>query len=321
MNRIKYLIAVVIAAFAVTACEPAASTTANNAAAKDANAVANSNANAAAGAPTKEQLMTLDRSAFEAWKNKDAEFWETYISDKFAGVGGPAGRMDKPAVLKHFAANECEVKSYSLTDEAVTPLGTNAALLTYKATADATCGGTREPANAWVATVFDREGTGWKAIFHGESPIPDPNAKPATAKTASEPAATTAASPAAAPADPAVDSLLALEKTAWEAWKNQDAKALADWAGTNLTAFTSNGRENAAGAVKTWTTGGCQIRSVTLSQPSTLSLGPDHTIVFFKSVAEGTCGGQPTPPEYGATIYAKDGTTQKPVFSMGSPIM
>ena len=41
----------------------------------------------ASAAPTKVALMTLEKSAYEAWKSKDAKFWDTFLSDKFVGYG------------------------------------------------------------------------------------------------------------------------------------------------------------------------------------------------------------------------------------------
>ena len=37
--------------------------------------------------PTKVVLITLENSAYEAWKSKDAKFWVTFLSDKFVGWG------------------------------------------------------------------------------------------------------------------------------------------------------------------------------------------------------------------------------------------
>jgi hypothetical protein len=37
--------------------------------------------------PTKAALMTLETSAYEPWKSKDAKFWVTFLSDNFVGWG------------------------------------------------------------------------------------------------------------------------------------------------------------------------------------------------------------------------------------------
>src|SRR5262249_44588720 len=48
------------------------------------NAVADTPERMASG-PTKAELITLEESAYEAWKSKDAKFWGTFLSDKFVG--------------------------------------------------------------------------------------------------------------------------------------------------------------------------------------------------------------------------------------------
>ena len=186
MNTIKLLLLTFAAAIFLAACQPPA----NNSAPANSNANYNANANraATAAAPTKDALLALDRSAFEAWKNKDTKFWDTFISSRFAAVE-PSGKIDKAEVLKHFADDKCEVKSYSISDDQMTPLGTDAALLTYKASTDATCGGKPEPPNAWAATLYVREGDGWKAVFHGENPIPAAGSDNANNANAAKPAA------------------------------------------------------------------------------------------------------------------------------------
>jgi hypothetical protein len=328
MNTIKLLLLACAAAILLSACQPPANNSATN---SNANSNANANRSATATAPTKDALMALDRNAFEAWKNKDTKFWDTYISSRFAAVE-PGGKIDKAEVLKHFAEDNCEVKSYSLSDDQMMPLGTDAALLTYKASADATCGGKQQPRDAWVATVFVREGDSWKPVFHGENPInaagsdnnnaakpAAPPAKPAANWNSNANSANANTATASAPKpDAATEAMFDLEKKAWDAWKNKDAKTLDEWAGTNLVAFTTSGRQDHAGAIKTWTEEGCDVKSVSLTDPSGVSLGPDYGLLLFKASTDGKCQGSAIPPEYGASIYGKEAGTWKALFTMGN---
>src|SRR5829696_3651220 len=122
MNRTKFLILAAIAAFAMTACQPASNTAYNSAVTNtNANANSNSNANTAstAAAPTKEALMTLERSAYDAWKNKDAKFWDTFLAANFVGFGN-SGKLDKAAAMKEYAGADCDVKSSTLSEEQMT---------------------------------------------------------------------------------------------------------------------------------------------------------------------------------------------------------
>src|ERR1700730_3485567 len=134
MAKIKYFAATLI----FTAC--AGNVPANNAHA------ANTAEKTGPAAPTKDALVTLEKSAYEAWKSKDAKFWDTFLSDKFVGYGS-SGKLDKASATKEYTGADCEIKSYALSDEQMKLLGHRAALITYKTTVDGTCGGQKVPAN------------------------------------------------------------------------------------------------------------------------------------------------------------------------------
>ena len=177
MNRLKLLLVVCVIPIVFTACQPAANTAVN----APANANANSNANAAkstAAAPTKESLMASEKGAYEAWKSKDAKYWETFLANNFVGFSAN-GKLDRAAAVKEYTGGDCDVKSYSFSDEQMTPLSTDAALVTHKTNYDGTCGGQKLPATVWTASIYTRDGDKWKGLFHGESPMSDPNSKPA----------------------------------------------------------------------------------------------------------------------------------------------
>jgi len=317
MNRLKYLVVAAIAAFAMTACQPAVNSNAVNTAAKNGNTntVANANTASTAAAPTKDALIALERQAYDAWKNKNAAFWDPFLSANFVGYGS-AGKLDKAAAIKEFGNSNCDVKSATLSDEQSTQLGPDAVLVTYKLVEDATCDGHKLPANNWAASVYVREGDKWKGAFHAESPMPDPGAKPMAAAPA-KPAPTSA--PASAP-DPAADAMFTLEKKAWDDWKNKNQKGLEDWTSPNMVSFTEQGRQTRADAVKTWMTEDCKINSVALSDPASRSFGTDFALLTFNATVDGKCGGQALPSLYGSSIYAKEGGVWKALFTMNSPM-
>src|SRR5713101_1724270 len=167
MAMIKYFVLTAAAALVFAAY-------AGNAPANNANA-ANTAAKTAPAAPTKDELVTLEKSAYEAWKSKDAKFWDTFLSDKFVGWGS-SGRLDRASATKEYTGADCEIKSYALSDEKMSPRGKDAVLITYKATVNGTFGGQKIPANSWVAGVYVRDGEKWKAAFHAEDSIVDPKA-------------------------------------------------------------------------------------------------------------------------------------------------
>src|SRR5271169_4031131 len=138
---------------------------------------ANTPEKTAPAAPTKDALVTLETSAYEAWKSKDAKFWDTFLSDKFIGWG-TSGKLDKASAKKEYTGADCDIKSYALSEERVSPRGQQAALITYKVTVDGSCGGQKIPANSWVAGVYVRDGGQWKAVFHAQDAVVNPEFPP-----------------------------------------------------------------------------------------------------------------------------------------------
>ena len=318
MKKIGYFILMAVVSVVFTACgAPAGNTTANNANA------ANTNTNTAkpvAAAPTKDALLALEKSGWEAWKNKDAKAFEDLLSAKYVGFG-PDGRTDKAAAIKSIVNPKCDVKSYSWSDEQMTMAGADVAILSFKAAQDYTCDGKKGPASTWSASVYVREGDKWKSAFYAETPVTNPKAPPAKPAAPAKKDAN-AAKPAETKPDAATDALTALERKAWDAWKNKDAKTLDDWAAKDMFAISSVGaRSDRAAALKGWADDKCVVKAISLTDPASAALGADVSLLTFKSAVDGKCDGQAVPPEWDATIYVKDGGAWKAVMAMGVPVM
>jgi len=310
MAMIKYFVLTAAAALVFAAY-------AGNAPANNANA-ANTAAKTAPAAPTKDELVTLEKSAYEAWKSKDAKFWSTFLSDKFVGWGS-SGRLDKASATKEYTGADCEIKSYALSDEQMKPLGNDAALITYKTTVDGTCGGQKVPANSWAAGVYVRDGDTWKGAFHAEAPVVDPKAAPAKPVDKKEAPRKDEAKPA--DRDAATDAMLAVEKAVWEAWKAHDAKKLEDLTARDISFINIFGTYFAtkADALKDWTGAGCDVKSVSVTDAVGTMLSPTVGILTFKGAADGTCYGQKVGPIWGTSVYVKNGYAWKWTFGINVP--
>ena len=288
-------------------------------------AATNANANAAntptkpvAAAPTKDALMTLEKAGWEAWKTRDVKWTEDNYSDKGFNLG-PTGRTDKATMIKMATTQKCDIKSYSLSDDKMQMAGPDVAILTFKGAQDATCDGKKSPANVWSASVYVREGDKWKAAFYAEAPVVDPKAAPAKSAPAA-PAKKDEAKPADAKPDAATDALMAVETKAWDAWKNKDAKGLDDFAAKDMVSLSStDGWTDRAVTLKRWSDPSCDIKSFKLTDGASVAYNNDYAMLTFKSTVDGKCGTESVPPEWGATLYAKEGGVWKALMTMGLP--
>ena len=273
---------------------------------------------AAPAGPTQVALVSHETRAYEAWKSKDEKFWDTFLSDKFVGWGS-SGRLDKASATKEYAGADCDIKRYALSDVQMSPLGQDAALITHRITVDGTCGGRRIPPGSWAATVYVRDGNGWKAAFHAEAAIVDPAAppvKPGGKKAGGEQKQAKRTDP-----DRRTDALLLREKAVWEAWKDHDAKRLAALTAKKLQFINIFGVHLAtkAEALKNWSGEGCDVKSVGLTDAAATMLSPTVGILTFHASADGSCFGQKVGPVWGSSIYVKDDDTWTWNFGINLP--
>ena len=265
--------------------------------------------------PTRVALVMLEKSAYEAWKSKDAKFWDTFLSDKFVGWGS-SGRLDKASATKEYTGTDCEIKSYALSDEQVSPIGTDAALITYKTTVSGTCGGRQVPANTWAAGVYVRDGDNWRGAFHAEDAVVDPAAAPVTPVGKKEEHTT-----APANRDARTDAMLAVERAVWEAWRAHDANRIAVLTARDISFINIFGTYLAtkADALKSWSGTGCDVKSVGITDAAATMLSPTVGILTFNATADGTCYGQKVGPIWGTSIYVKNGAAWKWTFGINVP--
>lgn len=321
MKMMQQFVVYAFAALVLAACAPPAANVPSNA---NANAV-NANANVAAAkpaAPTADALTALETKAVEAWKNKDAKFWDTFLAENFVGFGSDGKRMGKADVAKMMAEDKCQVKSYSFSDQKVIPVGADAAIIVMKLTSDYTCDGKPGPSPVMSASAYERSGNEWKGAYHNEVPIIDPKKMKAEGAKPAPPAPKSSESPAAAAtADALTDTLMAIEKTGWEAWKARDAKKLSDMTASDLAYvdWTGNFTGNKADTIKAWTEPKCDIKSVSLSDGKATMITGDAAILTFKGGGDGTCGGNPIKTIWQTSIYVKEADTWKPVFMFETP--
>jgi len=115
-------------------------------------------------------IIATEKKLWEAWKNKDFKQFKTSLSADSIMIGD-MGTANKATAIKDLESLACEVKSYEMSDIKVTFLNSSAALMTYKSTQDATCGGQQVPAAVWASSAYVMRGGKWYAASHQETPV------------------------------------------------------------------------------------------------------------------------------------------------------
>ena len=315
MARIVHFGLTAAAAFILATC--GGNVLANKVLANNANADDTPEGTASTG-PTKVELITLEKSAYEAWKRKEAKFWGTFLSDKFAGWGS-SGRLDKASATKEYTGTDCEIKSYALSDEQLSSLAKDVALITYKATVDGTCGGQQLPANSRAATIYVRDDGKWKLGFHAQAAIVDPKATPAKPVDRHPAPNEDNAQPANQNAGTA--AMLATEKNVWEAWRVHDAKRIAELTAGDISFINIFGAYLATkrDALQDWSGTYCDVKSISLADAAGTMLSPTVGVLTFKASADGTCYGQKVGPVWGSSVYVKHGDVWQWTFGINLP--
>ena len=115
------------------------------------------------------KLSANENKLWEAWKNKDAKPFQMWLAADSVMIG-ESGVEGKGEVAKEMAAMPCEVKSFTLTDWKLAMVDADAALLTYKGTAEGTCAGQAIPP-VWASSLWVNRKGKWLAFSHQETLI------------------------------------------------------------------------------------------------------------------------------------------------------
>ena len=119
-------------------------------------------------AQSQRAIIATERKLWEAWKNKDMKPFRANLTADAVMIGD-GGVADKKTSLAAMEGMACEVKSYELMDLKVTFFNSSTAILTYKSTQDAMCGGQPVPPTVWSSSVYVMRGGRWYAASHQET--------------------------------------------------------------------------------------------------------------------------------------------------------
>lgn len=332
MNRIsRILSAAVVTATMLPACTPpAGQESAKETAAKDVSTPAPD----PAATPSVDALLALERQAMEAYIRGDGAFFEGLLSDKLVMQTG-GKRLSKADVVNMINGVHCDVREgWALEEPQLSRIDDDTFALTYKATIDGSCtaGGETSPLPSPVraASVWARSGQKWMAVFHGEIPIVDPAAPPATEQKDSPNVDSRVAQDAAAARPPVKptsdansDALMAAERAIWDAWMKHDAERINALVAGEVAFVNLFGTyfPDKATTVADWTSTLCQVDSFMLGNAAGTAISPSVGILTLTGTVRGNCGGTDISGQkiHATTVYVREGDEWKWAFGFNSP--
>lgn len=117
----------------------------------------------------KEALTNLEKQSWEAWKNRNGEFFKNFLSEDHVEISA-GGTTDKATVAAGVASPACVVKSYRIDKFQLTLFNKNTALLTYYAEQDTLCGNVAVPSPVWVSSLYVKRKNRWLNSLYQQSP-------------------------------------------------------------------------------------------------------------------------------------------------------
>ncbi len=115
------------------------------------------------------QIIALEKTGWQAWKNRDTAWYRANTTEDFLQVFGDG--INTKAKVIQLTATECDVKSFSLAGFTFVQLSENVALLSYIATQSAICGGKANTPKVRVAVNYVKRGSKWLEAFYMETPV------------------------------------------------------------------------------------------------------------------------------------------------------
>jgi uncharacterized protein DUF4440 len=120
-------------------------------------------------APSEAAITDLEKSAWEAYKNKQADAFKALMSTDYYGVYAE-GVKNLDAEVADMAKSD--LREYSFADVKVVFPHPKVAVVTYKATVQASADGKDVSGTYNCGSVWVQKGSKWLGAFHSESKAP-----------------------------------------------------------------------------------------------------------------------------------------------------
>jgi ketosteroid isomerase-like protein len=108
-------------------------------------------------------IVKMEKAVTEAFKNKDANAFENYLSPDFSAIDSE-GIKDADGEIADM--QKTDLSNYSFADMKVRLLNPKTAVVTYKVTTQATSGGRDISGTYYASTVWTKRIGKWLAVLH-----------------------------------------------------------------------------------------------------------------------------------------------------------
>ncbi|MEO6253946.1 MAG: nuclear transport factor 2 family protein [Ferruginibacter sp.] len=120
-------------------------------------------------AQLEKHIIALDKLGWEAWKNKNADWFKTNTTEEFLSIN--SGGVSNKAQVIQSTPVDCDVKSFSFDNFKFVMLTETVVLLTYTATQDAVCGGKKIAPRIRASVNYVKRNGKWLEALYMETPI------------------------------------------------------------------------------------------------------------------------------------------------------
>jgi hypothetical protein len=261
-------------------------------------------------APSEADLIAKEKSAWDAFKKKDADAFNKLLTTDYVEVID-TGVKDKAKSIE--GMKDFELTDVSFSDWKMTPIDKDAALLTYQVNnvKGQFKGQDIPPGPYYEASVYVNRNGEWQGIYYQETlsqkmPPPPPAAEK---KSASSPATAPAKPPETGP-DP-----IANEKIVWDLFKAKNWDGFASLLAPEFMEVEASGVYDKAGSVKSVQDMGGDMSEFEQSDWKAVPFDDDAKLVTYTIMMKG-----PKPEtEYHSTIWINRGGKWLGLYHMGTP--
>ncbi len=121
---------------------------------------------------------------------------------------------------------------------------------------------------------------------------------------------------------PTKDSLVALERRSFEAWKTKNVRFWDTFLSDKFVGYGSSGRLDKKSASTEFSGADCEIQSYDLAEEQIQVLAEDVALLRYRASVDGKCGGEKVPAiRWAASVFVREGYTWKKVFHAAAAVV